>query len=101
MPHDEGPGRVDAILRAGVRSIAASFPAAASLAAAWNEWEAHRRFDRIEQLRVLQAVNHHFRMDRMIERPLRNPGWSLTQNPDKADPAITRARGRPCSKQDA
>ncbi len=55
MPQEEKelesvPGSVSAIVRGGLRSIAASIPGAATLGQAWNEYEAHRTTERIQEL---------------------------------------------------
>lgn len=41
---------VEGVIKAGLRSIAASFPGAASLAQAWNEYESRIQLARIEDL---------------------------------------------------
>ena len=41
------------VIKSGLRSIAASFPGAASLAQAWNEYETKTQFVRIEKLFVI------------------------------------------------
>jgi|GEM_PF-6307828 len=38
-----------ALIKAGLRSVAASFPIASSIAQAWNEYEAHAQSKRIEE----------------------------------------------------
>ena len=40
---------IEATIKSGLRSVAASFPAAASIAQAWNEYENHIQFKRIEE----------------------------------------------------
>jgi len=44
------------IVKRGVRSVAASFPLAASLAQAWNEYESHQWGERVEELFVNMRV---------------------------------------------
>jgi hypothetical protein len=44
------PNLVAAIIKGGLRSIAASFPGLASLGQAWNEYDGYRTKERIEEL---------------------------------------------------
>lgn len=44
------PSKTAAIIKGGLRSIAASFPGAASFGQAWNEYETHRTGERIQEL---------------------------------------------------
>jgi hypothetical protein len=46
MESNEG---IEGVIKAGLRSIAASFPVAASLTQAWNEYESRIQFARIEE----------------------------------------------------
>ncbi len=45
----ESNNGIEGAIKAGLRSIAASFPVAASLAQAWNEYESRIQFARIEE----------------------------------------------------
>lgn len=48
--HEIVPRPLSALVRVGLRSLAASFPGAASLGQAWNEYETHRTNRRIQEL---------------------------------------------------
>jgi hypothetical protein len=48
--HDIVPHPYSAIVKGGIRSIAASIPALALLGQAWNEYETHRTTQRIQEL---------------------------------------------------
>jgi len=40
---------LESVIKTGLRSVAASFPVASSIAQAWNEYESHVQFKRIEE----------------------------------------------------
>ena len=45
---DDIKEKLPAVIKCGIRSLAASFPGAASLATAWSEWDSEKRFNYVK-----------------------------------------------------